>query len=53
MSLGLILIKVTESVENMVCEVNRIGGFGRYGQKSGQNDTKIIGHANILRNMRG
>ena len=26
--------------------------FGRYGQKSGENGTKIIGHANILRNMR-
>ena len=26
--------------------------FGRYGQKSGQNNIKIIGHANFLRNMK-
>src|ERR1700755_1977288 len=39
--------------DNMVFEVSKIGPvIRRYGQKSGQNNRNIIGHANILRNMK-
>ena len=46
-------IKGNFVADNIVFKVRKIGPVSisrRYGQKSGQNNRNIIGHANILRN---